>query len=295
MRVKVCGVTRVDDAVHAVEHGAWAVGLIFWPQSRRRVRFDEAQAIGATLKRRAEVAGVFVNAPLDEVARTVDACGLTLVQLHGDEGPQYASEVARRTGAKVIKATRVRMAADVAALRPYGTDYHLLDTYREGVPGGTGETFDWELATVRRANPGDPLPRLILSGGLTADNVVDAIHAAWPFAVDVAGGTESSPGRKDPARVEAFLAAVATDNARRRAEKEARRAEQRDGRAPRATGDRGGPAARPSPARPRDAEPAAQAADRPGAPDRIAPDPAGPDATAKDPAGAAAGHDEDAR
>lgn len=212
-RVKICGITRLDDAVHAVEAGAWAIGMIFWAGSRRKVGADEAQAIGAALKRQAEVVGVFVNAPLPEVARLVDACQLTMVQLHGEEGTQYCSEVARRTGAKVIKAARVRNGSDVTALRPFHTDYHLLDTYLEGTPGGTGESFDWELARVRRAARGERSPKLILSGGLRPDNVADAIRVAFPFAVDVAGGTEASPGRKDPALVEAFIAAAS--NARR--------------------------------------------------------------------------------
>lgn len=209
-RVKICGITRLDDAVHAVEAGAWAIGMIFWAGSRRKVGADEAQAIGAALKRQAEVVGVFVNAPLPEVARLVDACQLTMVQLHGEEGTQYCSEVARRTGAKVIKAARVRNGSDVTALRPFHTDYHLLDTYLEGTPGGTGEAFDWELARVRRAARGERSPKLILSGGLRPDNVADAIRVAFPFAVDVAGGTESSPGRKDPALVEAFIAAASS-------------------------------------------------------------------------------------
>jgi phosphoribosylanthranilate isomerase len=207
-RVKICGVTRLEDAEHAVEHGAWAVGMIFWRESRRRVGFEQAQLIGASLKRRAEVAGVFVNAPLDEIERAAEACQLTLVQLHGDEGPQFCGEVARRTGAKVIKAARVRNAADVTALRPFHTEFHLLDTFVEGRPGGTGQAFDWELAKVRRAAPKERQPKLLLSGGLTPDNVADAILTTFPWAVDVAGGTEAAPGRKDPALVEAFIAAA---------------------------------------------------------------------------------------
>jgi len=206
--VKICGITRLEDALHAVDAGAWAVGMIFWRESRRRVGIEQAQLIGAALKRRAEVAGVFVNAPLAEVERIAQACELTLVQLHGDEGTQYCAEVARRTGAKVIKAARVRTAADVTALRPYHVDYHLLDTHVAGKPGGTGETFDWELARVRRAAEGERQPKLLLSGGLRPDNVADAILTAFPWGVDVAGGTESAPGRKDPALVEAFIAAA---------------------------------------------------------------------------------------
>ena len=106
-RVKFCGITRVEDAELAAELGAWAVGLIFWPGSPRRCPPEQAAAVAAAVRRRVEVAGVFVNAHLDEVAATADTVGLTLIQLHGDEGPAYCSEVARRTGAKVIKAARV--------------------------------------------------------------------------------------------------------------------------------------------------------------------------------------------
>ncbi|MFA4928143.1 MAG: phosphoribosylanthranilate isomerase [Patulibacter sp.] len=207
-RAKICGITRIEDAELAVEHGAWAIGLIFWRGSKRRCRFEQAQAIGATFKRQVEVAGVFVNATLDEVVRTADACQLTIVQLHGDEGPSYCAEVARRTGCEVIKAARVRTGADVIALRPFHTDYHLLDTFVPGVPGGSGESFDHALASVRRAATGERQPKLILSGGLTPENVAEAIVEVRPFAVDVASGTESAPGIKDPAKVVAFLEAV---------------------------------------------------------------------------------------
>lgn len=204
-RVKICGITKLHDAEQAADEGAWAIGLIFWRGSKRRCRYEQAQAIGAALKRRVEICGVFVNATLDEIDRTVDACGLTMVQLHGDEGPSYCAEVGRRTGAKVIKAVRVENAPDVIALRPYHTDFHLLDTYVPGTPGGTGATFDWSLARVKRSAPGDRPPPLILSGGLDPDNVADAILAARPWAVDVASGTEASPGIKDPKLVSAFI------------------------------------------------------------------------------------------
>jgi phosphoribosylanthranilate isomerase len=202
-RIKFCGIARVADAERAAELGAWAVGMIFWPGSPRRCRIDEAAAICASLRRRAELAGVFVEAHLDDVAATADALELTLVQLHGDEGPAYCAEVARRTGAKVIKAARVRGVADVRALHAIQTDYHLLDAYAPGRVGGTGETFAWELA---REHPRDR--PLILSGGLRPENVAEAIAAVRPFAVDVASGVELEPGVKDHARMAAFAEAV---------------------------------------------------------------------------------------
>src|SRR5215210_5502985 len=178
-RVKICGITALEDAHLAAGLGAWALGMIFWPGSPRACTLEQAEAIGAHLHRRVELAGVFVNATLDEVAATADVCRFSLLQLHGDEGPAYCQEAARRTGCRVIKAARVRDAAQVHALRPYTTDYHLLDAHSPKAPGGTGESFDWELA---RLHPGTP--PLILSGGLTPDNVGDAISAADPFAVD---------------------------------------------------------------------------------------------------------------
>jgi phosphoribosylanthranilate isomerase len=202
-RIKLCGIARLEDAERAVELGAWAVGLVLWPGSPRRCPPEQAAAIGAALHRRAEVAGVFVNAHLDEVAAAADAYGLTLLQLHGDEGPSYCAEAARRTGAKIVKAARVRDRADVQALRAFHTDFHLLDAYAVGAPGGTGETFAWELA---REHPRDR--PLILSGGLTAENVGAAIAAVRPFAVDVASGTDAVPGVKDHGRMAAFVEAV---------------------------------------------------------------------------------------
>jgi phosphoribosylanthranilate isomerase len=202
-KIKFCGLTNLADAELAAAAGAWAIGLIFWPSSPRRCDVGAAVEIAAALKRRVEVAGVFFNATLDHVAEVADAVGLTMLQLHGDEGPVYCGEAARRTGCKVIKAARVHSGADVQALASFHTDYHLLDSYMAGVPGGTGETFEWEIARTHRGR----LP-VILSGGLNPDNVADAIAAVHPYAVDVASGVELSPGRKDPQKLQAFADAV---------------------------------------------------------------------------------------
>ncbi|HUO74054.1 MAG TPA: phosphoribosylanthranilate isomerase [Solirubrobacteraceae bacterium] len=202
-KIKFCGVTSVRDAERAVSAGAWAVGMILWPGSPRACEPQAAAEISAALKRRAEVVGVFVNPALDALARTAEALELTMIQLHGEEGPSFCAEAGRRTGCKVIKAARVRSGADIQALSAFHTDFHLLDSYVPGVRGGTGETFVWELAREHRGH----VP-MILSGGLTPENVGDAIAAVHPFAVDVASGVEFSPGRKDPARLEAFAQAV---------------------------------------------------------------------------------------
>jgi phosphoribosylanthranilate isomerase len=203
-RVKFCGITSLEDANAAVELGAWAIGLIFWAKSPRACDPGEAQRIGSRLRREVEVAGVFVNSTLDEIAALAEVVPLSLVQLHGDEGPSFASEVARRTGARVIKAHPIRDRADVQDLDRFHTpDFHLLDTHRAGMRGGTGETFDWDLIRER----GSKIP-LILSGGLRPGNVGAAIAEAAPFAVDVASGVESAPGVKDHASMESFARAA---------------------------------------------------------------------------------------
>jgi len=199
MRVKFCGITNMDDALEADRLGAWAIGLNQWTGSPRYCEPDAAVEISAALKRRLEVVGVFVNPTLDEVAAAAQNESLTMVQLHGEEGSAFCREVARRTGCKVIKAIRVRSAADVQAAEAFRTDFHLLDAYRPGTVGGTGASFDWELLTDRRSE----VP-LILAGGLTPDNVDEAIGAAHPFAVDVASGVESEPGIKDHALMASF-------------------------------------------------------------------------------------------
>ncbi len=209
-KIKFCGVTSLEDARRAVDVGAWAIGLILWPHSPRRCDPAVAAAIGTALRRRAEVVGVFVNSTLDELARAAEDLQLTAIQLHGDEGPTFCAEAARRTGCKVIKAVRVRSRADIQALVPFHTDYHLLDSHVAGQRGGSGETFEWELARAHRG----PVP-VILSGGLRPDNVGEAIAVVRPFAVDVASGVELEPGRKDPDKLRAFAHAVAGEHVRR--------------------------------------------------------------------------------
>jgi phosphoribosylanthranilate isomerase len=202
-KVKICGVTSVPDAELAVSNGAWAIGMIFHPESPRACEPATAAEIGTAMKRRVEVVGVFVNAHLDEVVELADGVGLTMLQLHGEEGPSYCQEAARRSGLKVIKAARVRDAASVRGVLAYRTDFHMLDTYVPGRHGGTGERFDWSLAAEHKTD----IP-LILSGGLRPDNVAEAISVAHPFAVDVASGVEQSPGRKDPEKLSRLFESV---------------------------------------------------------------------------------------
>jgi phosphoribosylanthranilate isomerase len=201
-RIKICGITRLEDAELATELGAWAIGLILAPGSPRRAKPAEAERIAAALKRRTEVTGVFVNAHLDDVARLHARIGFTLLQLHGDEGPAYAAEARRRLGIPVIKARAVRTRGDVQALDAFrDADYHMVDAPKDG----DGDAIDVALLGERRAHR-----PLILAGGLTPDNVAAAAAAVQPFAVDTARGTEAEPGVKDPEKMRAFFAALAT-------------------------------------------------------------------------------------
>ena len=203
MRVKFCGITNLDDAAEAVRLGAWAIGLIHFDGSPRCVEPGVAAEIGAAYRRKCEVVGVFVNPTLEEVDRAVEDAGLTMVQLNGAEGASFCTEVARRTGAKVIKAIHVASAADIHAAEAYRTDFHLFDRRGRGLWGGTGESFDWELLRNHRSE----VPAL-LAGGLRPDNVGAAIAVARPYAVDVASGVEAEPGRKDHAAMTAFFEAA---------------------------------------------------------------------------------------
>jgi len=204
--VKVCGITSVDDALVAARAGADAIGLVFWPGSPRRVDLETARRISGALPPFVLRVGVFVDAPREELARTAEEVGLDVLQLHGDEPPDALAGLPRR----VVKAVRVGpgfVAED--ALRYEGrADGVLLDTRLPDAgapPGGTGASFDWSFAREVR----EKASFLMLAGGLTPQNVAKALSAVRPDAVDVSTGVESSPGRKDPAKVLAFLDAVA--------------------------------------------------------------------------------------
>jgi phosphoribosylanthranilate isomerase len=159
--------------------------------------------IAAAFRRKCEVVGVFVNPELDEVAKAVEDVGMTMVQLNGNEGPSFCSEVARKTGVKVIKAVHVASAADIHAAEAFRTDFHLFDKRGRGLWGGSGESFDWGLLRERRSE----VPAIV-AGGLRPENVAAAIAATRPYAVDVASGVEAEPGRKDHAVMTAFFAAA---------------------------------------------------------------------------------------
>jgi phosphoribosylanthranilate isomerase len=180
--------------------------MILWPDSPRACDPAVAAEIAAEFRRKTEIVGVFVNPTLEEIAQATDAIEFSMLQLHGDEGPVFCGEAARRTGCKVIKAARIRGRSDLQALAPFHTGYHLLDSHVPGRRGGTGATFEWELVRSGARRRGR-VP-VILSGGLTPENVGEAISVVRPFAVDVASGVESSPGHKDYGKLRAFATAV---------------------------------------------------------------------------------------
>jgi phosphoribosylanthranilate isomerase len=214
-KVKVCGLTNLADAELAASLGAWALGMVFYDASPRQCSVAAARDICAAMRRRVELCGVFVNAPLQQIAESVQELELTLVQLHGDEGPSFCAEVSRRTGARVIKAIQVSSVGDVRDATRYRTDFHLLDARGSSdrtrdLRGGTGETFDWSLLSARRSR----VP-LILSGGLGPENVAGAIAATARrrlFAVDTASGTEAAPGRKSPEKLKLLFGEVQRAN-----------------------------------------------------------------------------------
>ena len=195
-KVKICGITSVEDALVAVEAGADALGFVFFDKSPRYLAPEQAAQIIAALPPFVQAVGLFVNAELDFVNRTADLCGLDLVQLHGDESPSYCQSVHRR----VMKAFRVRGMESLAVLPDYQVSAYLLDAYSPNAYGGTGERFDWDCAIeAKRHGP------IVLAGGLDPDNVAAAVAKVAPYAVDVSSGVESQPGRKDPEKVRRFI------------------------------------------------------------------------------------------
>lgn len=200
VRSKICGITRIEDALAAAHAGADAIGLVFYAKSPRAVSVQQARAIIAALPPFVTTTGLFVNASRCELGEILDAVPLDLLQFHGDETPAECEGYHR----PYIKALRVRPGDDLqAACRAYrNASAMLLDTYVAGVPGGTGEAFDWSLVPEHLDKP------IVLAGGLDAGNVARAIAQVKPWAVDVSGGVESSKGIKDHGKIDAFIKAV---------------------------------------------------------------------------------------
>ncbi len=200
VRSKICGITRIEDALIAAEAGADAIGLVFYAKSPRAVSIQQARDIVAALPAFVTTVGLFVNASREELNDVLAVVALDLLQFHGDESPAECESYQR----PYIKALRVKPGDDIAQLAaPYAKARGiLLDTYVPGVPGGTGAAFDWSLVPS-----GLPQP-VILAGGLSAANVQAAIEQVCPYAVDVSGGVEAGKGIKDAAKIRAFMQAV---------------------------------------------------------------------------------------
>ncbi|MBE0623427.1 MAG: phosphoribosylanthranilate isomerase [Burkholderiales bacterium] len=199
-RIKICGITRVEDARAAVALGADAIGLVFYAPSPRNVGLDQARAIVATIPPFVTIVGLFVDPEAAQVESVLRACSIGLLQFHGDETPAFCGSF----GLPYIKAARVKADADlVQCLSPYhAARGWLLDAYHDQLHGGTGKSFDWKLIPRDLARP------VILSGGLTPDNVGAAVRQVRPWAVDVSSGVEAEKGIKDAAKIAAFIAGV---------------------------------------------------------------------------------------
>jgi phosphoribosylanthranilate isomerase len=198
--VKICGITNVADGVAAVDAGADVLGFVFYEASPRFLKIESAAEIIRQLPPFTVKTGVFVDAPSDLVVHAIGQCGLNLLQFHGSESPQYCAQF----GLMSMKAFRIRDEASLDLLKQYPTEAWLLDSYAPGRVGGTGETFNWDLA--RRAQGfGKPI---FLAGGLTAVNVGEAIEHVRPYGVDVSSGVEAAPGKKDREKLRSFIAAA---------------------------------------------------------------------------------------
>lgn len=198
--IKICGITRLDDALCAAECGADALGFIFHPASPRCITPEKARAIIARLPGVVATVGVFVNGDGETVERTAETCGLDLIQLHGDESPAYCR---RFPPGRLIKAVSPAMPGEIAALDAYDVRAFLIDARQTGRYGGTGNRSDWNMAkAIRASHP------LILAGGLNAENIEEALAAVTPHAVDINSGCERAPGIKDHDRMRRIIGMI---------------------------------------------------------------------------------------
>lgn len=205
VRVKICGVRSMEEAEAAVEAGADALGFNFWPRSPRYIAPDAARSVVRQLSPLISAIGVFVNEDRQRIAEIVSDVGLNAAQLHGDETPEFCAGLG---SIKIIKAIRVADDFDCASINRYSASMMLLDTSVKGSYGGTGKSFDWRVAIEAKR-----YARIILAGGLTIENVAEAITSVKPFAIDVCSGVEAEPGRKDTGKLRRFMAEVARANA----------------------------------------------------------------------------------
>ncbi|MFQ5677311.1 MAG: phosphoribosylanthranilate isomerase [bacterium] len=196
VKIKICGITNLEDAQAATELGADAIGFIFYKESPRYVSPDNVKEIAAALPPFLTKVGVFVNEQVERIREISEAASLNLIQLHGDESPEYCQQLA----APIMKVFRVQSGFNVRTMQDYAVAGFLLDTHQKDRYGGTGETFDWQIA--RHAKAYGPI---VLSGGLNPGNVKEAVEFVRPYAVDVASGVEAYPGKKDADKLKAFF------------------------------------------------------------------------------------------
>lgn len=198
-KIKICGITNLADAQTVIEAGADALGFIFFEKSPRYLSIEKAAEISRQLPALMRV-GIFVNAPAEFILRAISEVGLTMLQFHGDEPPEFCAQF----GLMNMKAFRIRDEQSLAAIPNYQTAAYLLDAFSATTLGGSGEKFNWDLA-IEAQKFGKPI---FLAGGLTPENVADAVKKVQPFGVDVSSGVESAPGKKDATKVRAFIEAV---------------------------------------------------------------------------------------
>ena len=203
-RVKICGITNIEDARLALKLGADELGFNFYAESKRYIEPRDASEIAVGLPADFRKVGVFVNETIESILRTVDIVGLDAIQLHGDEWHEFVTMLHRATEKEIIKAVRVSTESDLTRAMNFDAHCILLDSFSKSEYGGTGEQFDWTFAKDADVM----FPYLYLAGGLTPENVADAIRTVRPWAVDVASGVESSPGKKDPEKIAAFVKAA---------------------------------------------------------------------------------------
>ena len=199
-RIKICGITNTEDAHAAADLGADALGFIFVPNTPRYVELKTAERIISDLPPFITTVGVFADASIETVSETIQFCGLRAAQLHGSETPDYCNRVRESCRVPIVKAFRVKDRHSLSRISEYKVSAYLLDTYVKGKKGGTGETFNWDMAKEAKE-----YGRIIMAGGLTPQNVAQAIRHVEPYAVDVGSGVEASPGRKNHAKIKAFI------------------------------------------------------------------------------------------
>jgi len=200
-KVKICGITNLEDAQLSVDLGADMIGFNFWPQSKRFVDEGYAESVVERLVGSVIKVGVFVDQSLEDIIDAEGIAELDVIQLHGDESPEFIRVLRNETDAEIIKVFRVTPGFDCEVIHKYSVDGIMLDSFSKADKGGTGKTFDWNVASTMTQTSGT----LYLAGGLNPENVNEAIRRVRPFAVDVASGVESEPGKKDPKKVEEFI------------------------------------------------------------------------------------------